>query len=140
LREALGGTYSVSVNGETNKFPRPEYSVTVQFGSAPERVDSLYQSIRRIIEGIQRDGPSDAYVQKVREQQLRTQEVSVRENSYWLANIAARIENEEDPSGLLRYADLIRGLTGAQIQAAARRYIDLSKAMRFVLLPEKPAS
>src|SRR5262249_24617792 len=36
LREALGGTSSVSVNGETNKYPRPEYSVTVSFGSAPE--------------------------------------------------------------------------------------------------------
>jgi zinc protease len=140
LRESLGGTYSVQVNGETNKYPRPEYSLTVSFGSAPDRVDSLYQSVRRVIEGIQRDGPAEGYVQKVREQQLRSHEVSVKENSYWLANIAARLENQEDPSGLLHYQDFIKGLTGAQIQAAAQRYIDLSKGMRFVLLPEKPAS
>ncbi|MEP7343933.1 MAG: insulinase family protein, partial [Gemmatimonadaceae bacterium] len=140
LRESLGGTYSVSVNGETNKYPRPEYSLTVSFGSSPERADSLYQTVQRVIAGIQRSGPTDAYVQKVREQQLRSHEVSVKENSYWLANIAARLENDEDPNGLLRYQEFIKGLTGAQIQAAARRYIDLSKGMRFVLLPEKSAS
>ncbi|MBV6522781.1 MAG: hypothetical protein MNPFHGCM_02931 [Gemmatimonadaceae bacterium] len=136
LREALGGTYSVSVNGETSKYPHPEYSLTIQFGSAPERADSLYQSVRRVIAAIQRDGVPDAYVQKVREQQLREHEVSIRENAYWLANIAARMENDEDPGGLLRYRDFISGLSGTQIQEAARRYIDLSRGMRFVLLPE----
>lgn len=140
LRESLGGTYSVSVNGETNKFPRPEYSLTISFGSAPDRADSLYQTVQRVIGSIQQHGVPDAYVQKVREQQQRGHEVSIKENSYWLANIAARLENGEDPAGLLRYPEFIRGLTGAQIQAAALRYIDLSKGMRFVLLPEKPAS
>ncbi|MFN8574195.1 MAG: insulinase family protein [Gemmatimonadaceae bacterium] len=140
LREALGGTYSVSVNGETNKYPRPEYSLTISFGSAPERADSLYSTIRRVIAGIQANGPDASYVQKVREQQQRSYEVDLRENSYWLANLAARLENGEDPNGLLSYGDFIRGLTASEIQEAARKYIDLGKAMRFVLLPEKPAS
>lgn len=140
LREALGGTYSVSVNGETNKYPRPEYSLTISFGSAPERADSLYQTVRRVIATIQRNGVSETYVQKVREQQRRSYEVSSKENAYWLANIAGRLANGEDPRGLLQYPELITGLTAAEVQDAARQFIDLSKAMRFVLLPEKPST
>jgi zinc protease len=140
LREALGGTYSVSVNGETNRYPRPEYSITVAFGSAPERADSLYRAVLDEIERIKTQGVTDADVQKVREQQLRAHEVSEKENGFWLANLSARLENGEDPSGLLNYRDLILGLTGDQIRDAARKYLDTSRAIRFVLLPEKPAS
>lgn len=136
LREALGGTYSVSVGGEATRVPHPEYSVSIQFGSAPGRADTLFRSILAVIDSTKAGQISQSDVQKVREQQQRTLEVSRRENSYWLANIAARLENEEDPRGLLRYEDFIKGLNAAQLQAAARRFLDTSNYARFVLLPE----
>ncbi len=76
-----------------------------------------------------------ADVQKVREQQLRSFEVNQKENSYWLANLAGRIENGEDPRGLLTYDQLIRGLTAEQLQRAAREFLDTTHYARFVLLP-----
>ena len=76
-----------------------------------------------------------AAVQKVREQQLRTLEVNQRENAYWLGNLAARVENGEDPRGLASYDRFIRGLTADQLRDAARRYLDAKRYARFVLLP-----
>jgi zinc protease len=74
----------------------------------------------------------------VREQQTRTQEVSLKENGYWLGNIAARLENGEDPRGLATYTkDFIEKLTSDQIRDAARRYLDMSRYAKFVLLPER---
>lgn len=140
LREALGGTYSVNVNGQLSREPHPDYSVVINFGSAPERADSLYRAVQQVIEDIRTTGVSETDVQKVREQQLRTLEVSERENAYWLGNISARIENGEDPTGLLRYREFIKALTPAQVQEAARRYLSGENVARFVLLPEKPAS
>lgn len=138
LREALGGTYSVSVGGQATRLPHPEYSVTIQFGSAPGRADSLFRSIVAVIDSTKAGHIAEGDVQKVREQQQRTLEVDRRENGYWLANIAARLENEEDPRGLLRYEAFIRGLTAAQLQAAARQFLDPASYARFVLLPESP--
>jgi zinc protease len=135
LREALGGTYSVSVGAQAERLPRPEYSVSIQFGSAPPRADSLYQTVLAVIDSAKAGQILPADVEKIREQQLRAQEVNLKENSYWLANIGARLENEEDPTGLLRYEQLIRGLTPAQLQAAARRFLDMANVARFVLLP-----
>lgn len=135
LREALGGTYSVSVGGQASKLPRPEYSVTIQFGSSPTRSDSLFRTIVAVIDSVKAGAIAEGDVQKVREQQLRTLEVNRQENSYWLSNLSARLENGEDPRGLLAYEQLIRGLSAAQLQAAARQFLDASRYARFVLLP-----
>ena len=138
LREALGGTYSVQSGGQLSKYPRPEYQFTVSFGSAPDKADLLWKTVQAVIDTVKRDGASAAELQKVREQQLRTQEVSLKENSYWLGNIAARLENGEDPRGLATYTrDYIEKLTSEQVRDAARRYLDMSRYARFVLLPEK---
>jgi zinc protease len=138
LREALGGTYSVRVDGGLTKYPKPDYQVTVSFGSAPDKADLLWKTVLAVIDTVKRDGATAAELQKVREQQLRTQEVSLKENSYWLGNIAARLENGEDPRGLATYTrDYIEKLTSEQIRDAARRYLDTARYARFVLLPEK---
>lgn len=136
LREALGGTYSVSVGGQASKLPRPEYSVTIQFGSSPTRTDSLFRTIVAVIDSVKAGTIAEGDVQKIREQQLRTLEVNRQENGYWLANLAARLEHGEDPRGLLAYEQFIRRLTAAQLQAAARQFLDASRYARFVLLPE----
>ncbi len=74
----------------------------------------------------------------MREQQLRTQEVSLKENGLLGGNISARVENGEDPRGLATYTkDYIEKLTGEQIREAARKYLDMSRYARFVLLPER---
>ncbi|HSA56725.1 MAG TPA: insulinase family protein, partial [Gemmatimonadaceae bacterium] len=138
LREALGGTYSVGVGGQASKFPREEYQVAISFGSSPEKADTLWRAIQDVIENVKSNGVTEADVQKVREQQLRAHEVSLKENSYWASNLRARHENGEDPKGLLTYETLINGLTGEQIRDAARRFLDMQRYARFVLLPERP--
>jgi zinc protease len=138
LREALGGTYSVSASGSLSKYPKPEYQFAINFGSAPDKADLLWKTILAVIDTVKRNGATPAELQKVREQQLRTQEVSLKENNYWAGNIAARLENGEDPRGLATYTkDFIEKLTSEQIRDAARRYLNMTRYAKFVLLPER---
>ena len=138
LREALGGTYSVSARGSLSKYPTPEYQFAIEFGSAPDKADLLWKTVQAVIDTVTKNGATAAELQKVREQQTRTQEVSLKENNYWVGNIAARTENGEDPRGLVTYTkDFIEKLTSEQIRDAARRYLNMSRYARFVLLPER---
>lgn len=138
LREALGGTYSVSASGSLSKYPAPEYQFAINFGSSPDKVDLLWKTVQAVIDTVRQNGATPAELQKVREQQLRAQEVSLKENGYWVGNIAARTENGEDPRGLVTYTkDFIEQLTSDQIRDAARRYLNMSRYARFVLLPER---
>jgi zinc protease len=121
LREQLGGTYSPDVRGGCSRTPRAEYSISVQFGSSPENVDKLSQTVLAI---------------------KRSVEVDRKTNAYWQNNLAARDQAGEDLAGLLgAYDQMVKSLTPAQIQQAAKLYFDTKNYLRFVLLPEtKPTS
>jgi zinc protease len=90
LREKLGGTYSPNVGGGCTNEPRQEYQLQVQFGSSPENVEPLTKATFALIDSLQRNPPSQADVEKVKEQILRAREVESKQNSYWLGNIIAR--------------------------------------------------
>lgn len=138
LREKLGGTYSPNVGGGCVREPRQEYSVTIRFGSSPENVDALTAATFALIDSLKATAPSPADVDKVKEQILRAREVEVKQNAYWLGNIMARDQAGEDLAGLLGpYDEMVKGLTAAQFQEAARRYFDVKNYARFVLLPEE---
>ena len=138
LREALGGTYSVSAGGSLSKYPKPEYQFVIDFGSSPDKVDLLWKTVLAVIDTVKQNGATADELQKVREQQIRLQETREKENGYWAGNISARIENGEDPRGLVNYTtNFIQKLTSDQIKEAARRYLDTARYARFVLLPER---
>ncbi|MEX2177709.1 MAG: insulinase family protein [Gemmatimonadaceae bacterium] len=141
LREKLGGTYSPSVGGRCSHAPREEYALQVHFQSSPDNVEMLTQAVFALADTLRTQGPTASDVEKVREQILRTREVSLQENSYWLNGILSREQSGEDIGGLLEPFDaIVRALTPATIQAAARRYLDVGNHARFILLPETPAS
>jgi zinc protease len=138
LREQLGGTYSPGVGGGCGRVPRQEYSISVNFGSSPENVEKLTKSVFAVIDTLKTQGPSQTDVDKVKEQLIRSREVDLKQNSYWVGNISARDQSGEDIAGLgAPYDEMIKKLTAAQIQAAAKQYFDVNNYARFVLLPEQ---
>lgn len=135
LREKLGGTYSANVGGGATRVPRPEYTVQLSYGSSPENVETLAPSVLAFIDTLKRVGPSAADVEKVKAQQLRALETSLKLNSFWRVNIESRDQAGEDLAGLLDET-AIRALTPAKIQASANKYLNQGNFARFVLLPE----
>jgi zinc protease len=138
LREKLGGTYSPNVSGGCSRTPRQEYSISVSFESSPENVETLTQAVFALVDSLKTQGPTQSDVDRVREGITRSREVEVKQNNYWLSNIMAREQAGEDIGGLLGpYDEMVRKLSAAQIQEAAKRYLDVNNYARFVLLPEK---
>jgi zinc protease len=136
LREKLGGTYSPNVAGGGSRTPRQEYGIQISYNSSPENVEMLSQSVMALIDTLKRVPPSTADVEKVQAQALRSREVSLKQNGYWLSQIVGRDQAGEDLAGVLDDS-AIRALSPAQIQAAARQYLDVNNYARFVLLPEE---
>jgi len=137
LREQLGGAYSPSAGGTCTRTPRQEYSINVQFNSSPENVEKLTKSVFATIDSLKTNGPTQADVNKVKEQITRKREVDVKQNGYWAANIVGRDQAGEDVTGLLAaYNKMVSGLTAAQIQDAVKKYFNTTNYARFVLLPE----
>ncbi|HYN81486.1 MAG TPA: insulinase family protein [Gemmatimonadaceae bacterium] len=137
LREKLGGTYSPNVGGGCSREPRPEYAISVSFGSSPENVEPLTKAVFALIDSLKVNPAPQSDIDKVKEQILRSREVETKQNSYWLTNILARDAAGEDLAGLTSvYDEMVKRLTPAQLQQAARQYFNTANYARFVLLPE----
>ncbi|MGK2962754.1 MAG: M16 family metallopeptidase [Gemmatimonadaceae bacterium] len=137
LRERLGGTYSPNIGGSCQRLPRQQYTVQLGYGSSIENVEPLTAAVFALIDSVKTQTPSQADVDKVKEEILRSREVEVKTNAYWLGNIQARDQAGEDLAGLgSAYDEMVRRLTAADLQGAARYYFNTENYARFVLLPE----
>ncbi|HEU5173512.1 MAG TPA: insulinase family protein, partial [Gemmatimonadaceae bacterium] len=138
LREALGATYGVSVSAAASKTPREEASLSVRFGSAPERADELVQAVLAELDSLRRGGPRAEEMAKVKETMLRERETNLRENGYWLSRLETTLQLGEDPrSAILGAESRVHALTADQVRDAARKWVDPSRFVRVTLVPER---
>ena len=139
LREQLGGTYGVTVSAQGERDPRPSYTLGIEFGSAPDRAESLTTALFAQLDTLERSGPSAATLAKVKEADLRARETSLRQNGYWLSQIVT-FDRLGWPLAEIPAGDrLIAALDAKTVQEAARRYLNEKRYVKVVLLPESGA-
>jgi zinc protease len=132
----MGGVYGVNVSGAISRRPIEQYSITISFGCAPERVDELRKATLDLIEAVKAGGFSDDIAAKVREQQVRDRETALKENGFWLGGLLEAARFGDDPKLLLRYDELVKSVTGEAMRDAARKYFDPKRVVTGVLYPE----
>jgi zinc protease len=139
LREDLGGTYGVDVRASGLPGPRPRYQISIGFGADPERLEDLVAVVFAELDRLEREGPRGGDLAKVREMQLRSRELEVRRNHFWVSQLLAHDRYGWDPREILRYEDWIDSLRGEQIREVAERYLDRGNYVRVSLYPEEAA-
>ena len=136
LREKLGGTYSVGV-GYSNTSPQPGYGTTsVQFGSAPESVESLTAAVMTEIERLQKEGPSAADVQAIKEQEKNGLQEALLQNGYWLNSLQTTHLLGRDPRRIPFRTERTDSLSQQNIHEALRKYFPAERHTVVTLMPE----
>ncbi len=136
IREELGGTYGVSVGGSTSWRPEGSYTITIRFGSDPERVEELAQVVFDEIELLKTGGPDVEDLENVKEALRRTRETNLESNSYWSGQIVALYREGKDFSEFWDYEESINAITFESVKAAANLYYDLNNYVQVTLFPE----
>jgi zinc protease len=137
LREDLGGTYSVGASAGYTRFPRSEYSLSIDFGCSPDRTEELLKTVFDEIELLKTSGPTEQQANDVREKLLRDHEVNMKQNRYLLTQIAFKYQYGEDPATVLVVPDYYRKINPGMIQQAARTYLNTKNYVKVTLFPEK---
>jgi zinc protease len=139
LREELGGTYSVIAQASYDKYPKPEYSFAIDFGSSPERTDELVKRVLAEVEAFKASGPTAQQLADVKEAFIRDHETNIKDNDYLLSQISTKYEyGEEGEIGVLfDLATWYQRLTVSAVQDAAKRYLNTSRYVKVTLFPEK---
>ena len=135
LREELGGTYGVGVSAGYTWQPTVGYTVSINFGSDPERAEELAAAVFAEIDRLKEAPPEESEVADVRENFTRTHETNLESNAYWMRELGGLYARGADPLAFLTYPDSIQTLTAAEIQEAAQRYFNMSNYLHMTLLP-----
>jgi zinc protease len=140
LREKLGGTYSVGV-GYSNTSPQPGYGATsVQFGSAPENVESLTAAVMSEIQRLQKEGPSAADVQAVKEQEKNSLSEALLQNGYWLNSLQTVHLLGRDARRIPLRTERTDSLSQQNIHDALKKYFPVQRHTIVTLMPEVPST
>ncbi len=136
LREDMGGVYGVGAGGAIARRPRPEYTFNVGFGCAPENVEKLEKAAWDEIKAIQTGGIGADYIAKVKELRRREHETALRENGFWLGELARAYTYGDDPKGILDFDAYVEKISSDRVRAAAKKYL----GAEYVLGELRPAT
>ncbi|MCG2617637.1 insulinase family protein [Terrimonas sp. NA20] len=136
LREEMSGIYGGGLYGQVVKRPYLHYTVSANIPCGPENVGKLTDSLYALIKHVQEKGLEQKDLDKVKETWKKQYRVGVQNNNYWLSALSNSWINKEDPENILTFEQKVDALTLEDIQAAAKKFLPLDKAVKAVLYPE----
>ena len=139
IRQELGGTYSITASPDARKFPRPEYSVRIDWTCDPARAPALIQRVFKEIGFVRTTPLSQRQVASIRESLLREFENNSKDNGYLINQIARRYADgdQADVAALINLPEQIVALTGQALQRAAQTYLNTDNYVQVTLMPER---
>ncbi len=135
LREDLGGTYGVSTGGYVSRTGKGKRVFTVEFGCDPTRVDELVAAAEKVVAEVSKAPLGADYLEKVKAQFVRERERQLRTNSFWSNWLEYAYRFGDDPTMVLDPAPRMARMTAANVQAAAKHYLDTKQYFEAVLKP-----
>lgn len=136
IREDMGGVYGIGARPMMNKYPAQEYSVSVFFGTSPEKVKSLVTAAKEVINEMKSGTFDNVNIDKVKEIMKREYELNMKENRFWMNSIYSYLYNGEDIHNILNTNTMIDKVTKDYVVAAANKYLNMDTFKEFVLYPE----
>ncbi|MBK7413311.1 MAG: insulinase family protein [Ignavibacteria bacterium] len=140
MREEKGGVYFVSVQPNFDKIPQEEFSISVYFGCAPERVDELVSTVKNEMVALRTKTVPDSLIAKVKEMQTKERETGIKTNRFWM-QVLSRFDHDGEPySNVFLREKFIKELSAEQVKKTAEKYLDGKNFAEFILKPEASAS
>jgi zinc protease len=138
IRQELGGTYNITAVQTTDKSPRPEYEVRIEWTCDPARTTDLVNRVFREIDFVRNTAVGVRQLGLIREALLRQYEADSQQNGYLLNQIALRYTNGDaaNVQAALDTPQQVNALTGQAVQDAAHTYLDTSNYVKVILNPE----
>ena len=138
IRQELGGTYSITVDSRTQQFPRPQYTVRIDWTCDPARADALVRRAFEEIGTVKTTRLSASQTTRLHDSLAREFERKSEDNAYLLDQLARRYENGEaaNATATVHETDRIAALTADAVQQAARAYLNTNRYVKIVLMPE----
>lgn len=138
IREDKSSVYSIGAYPSSEKFPNSEYTITVAYGTAPQKLDELKKAVFDIISEYKHNGPTTEEVAKAQEKMIRERETAVRENGFWMSVLSNTYYLKNgDFSEFGTFDKLVKNITVESTKKAFNDWFDFKNYVSVALAPEK---
>ena len=93
IREELGGTYSIAVESQSTRIPRPEYRLQIDWTCDPARAQSLIQRVMAEVDSVRQTLLLPEQLSRVRTLLTKDFEKKSEENGFLLGEISRRYDD-----------------------------------------------
>ena len=113
--------------------------MTIYYGTSPEKIKELKNSVFAIIHDLIDNGPKQEEVDKAREKIKRERETNLRENNFWQSTLKSYYLNMNgDFKTFGEFDKVADGFTTQSLKSAALRTFDFNNYIGVALMPEQP--
>jgi zinc protease len=135
MREEMGGTYSVTSQASYGDKPKPKFTIQISFSSDPTKTEALMNRVFEEIGRLKEQGPLPNELADVKEILVRDYESNMKTNGFLVTNIVGRYSSGEPVEDLFSLDKVFRSVSAADVQAAAKLYLDMQNYVQVQLFP-----
>ncbi|MDZ4695123.1 MAG: insulinase family protein [Deltaproteobacteria bacterium] len=136
VREDLSGTYGISVQSHVISRPKERYRFDVSFGCAPANVERLTKAVWDELARVKTEGFAEEVMTKIKSAQMREFEVNLKQNGFWIGDLAEAYRFGRDPSEMLNTPKRIAALNSDLLRDTAKQLLNDKRHVLGVLKPE----
>ncbi len=140
IREKMGGTYSPSVSISCSILPKGEFSWMFYIECDPDKAAEIEKVVFDIVKQYKKKGPDAVTLAKVQEQQVSNRETAMQSNGYWMGQIVASYQynqNRDGEASLADFAARVKKITAKDIKKIAKAFINEKNYVSITLVPEE---
>jgi len=134
VREAEGGTYSVSVGSTINRVPSGRALLQIAFDTDPDKERKLSEIVYRELDHMATVGPDSLDFNKVKEYMEKGYQEQIKTNAFWEGVLSFNYFYKED-----RYTDylnILRSITLDDIKKITKELISQKNLTEVVIMPK----
>ncbi len=136
LREDKGGVYSPYCGASFSRRPVDMAELTIFFDCSPTNAKNLAETTFSILEKIQKEGPQESDLLKVKEGMKREFEANLQQNRFWLRSLERTYLNNDKFNAPESYLAAVEALTLSDLQNAAKDYAQFNSYAQLIRYPE----
>jgi zinc protease len=136
VREKEGGTYGVSVNASSEKYPFQNASAMIMFDCDPARAQELKTIIYNEIDSIILKGPGKENLDKAINNLLKNREENRMHNAYWSSALYSYYFNGINNDDPANFENILKSFTAKDIQKIAKTFFGKADVADIVFKPK----
>ncbi len=135
VREKMGDVYSPMVQMSSSKLPRPEMTLMILLGCAPEKTDKLADASLKILNDFKVKGPDKKTMELIKKQMISTRAKNIQTNRFWLNYISGKVVLDLPISNPSEYDETVNSITKKEMVEFMKKYFKPEIYTRADMIP-----